>query len=188
MAVPSRAFVVEFTSAPASLIVGTYGLSRIRKPSTDRIVRCVSAVLAGCVVAAIPPLLYDKATTTPHSVLSSSLATRVSLASRACRRASSASISRDRAYCLSLLAAVSYAILLICVSVTMAVNQRLDRPLRDYLLPSFGDWLTRGEIPVQGVAQVPFWFGVRPMLTMPALVIVTALAIVSTRRRLGGGS
>ena len=42
------AFVVEFTTAPASLIVGIYGLYRIRTSPKDRTVRCVLAAVAGC--------------------------------------------------------------------------------------------------------------------------------------------
>ena len=89
---------------------------------------------------------------------------------------------------LAVLSIVSYAISLICVSMTKTVKKQLSQPFLDYLLPSFAVWLTRGEIPVQGVAHVPFWFGISPLLTIPALVIVTVLAIVSTRRRLSGGS
>lgn len=272
------AFVVEFTSAPASLIVGLYGLYRIRTSPTDRIVRCVLAAIAGCVLAAIPLLLYNAAAfgsafklgyssvvgfeymqtgffginlprldvlfhilvgerrglawlspvlvAAPFALLvmwNSGRNRAVAIVIAAVMTyyllmnsayhywdggwstgprhltptvpflalslvflwARAGAIGRSL---LAVLSIVSYAISLICVSMTMTVKKQLSQPFLDYLLPSFADWLTRGEIPVQGVAHVPFWFGISPLLTIPALVIVTVLAIVSTRRRLSGGS
>jgi hypothetical protein len=55
------AFVVEFTSAPASLIVGLFGLYRLRTSPKTRITRCFAAAMAGCVIFVIPLLLYNQA-------------------------------------------------------------------------------------------------------------------------------
>jgi hypothetical protein len=268
------AFVVEFTTAPASLIVGIYGVYRIRTSPKDRIVRCVLAAVAGCVLAAIPLLLYNAAAfgsafklgysnvvgfegmqtgffgiNAPrlHVLVQILVGERRGLAwlspilvaapfallvmwNDHRQRASATVIAAVTVYYLLMnsgyhywdggystgprhltptipflalslvflwaragklvrsllivLSVVSYGISLVCVSMTMMVGERMRQPLREYLFPSFSDWLLHGETPILGVAHVPFWFGVPPILTIPALVFVTVVAVVDTVRRL----
>jgi hypothetical protein len=268
------AFVVEFTTAPASLIVGLYGLYRIRTAPGERIARCVLAALAGCALAAIPLLLYNHAAFGSFLKLGYSsvvgfdgmqrgffginlpkygvvyqillgerrglawlspilvvapFALLVMLGDHRRRAAAVVAIAVTLYYLLmnsgyhywdggwstgprhitpiipflslslvflwsmagmlvrSLLvslALVSYLISLVCVSMTMMVSAEYDRPLQEYLIPAFTGWLLRGESPELGVAHVPYWFGVPPLVSIPLLVVVTLTAVLTLRQRL----
>jgi hypothetical protein len=70
------------------------------------------------------------------------------------------------------LALVSGVISLVCVATTMTAPEKYAKPLQDYLIPSFIDWLRDGRPPLgrEATTVVLFELGLPPVLSLTVLV------------------